>query len=569
MNHKFLLLTVPCALSLAPCIANAGIRVGNLSRNNAQAYQQVNELRYGSVAQPAAAANPIPATAPIPVSDSKMENSIRSGDADAAENMAKLEECSMIYPNGEFAWAAPTLGRGAGGAPTCTAVVEMRAIGMGPNGSDAILARGNLAVGDALDCNISKFPASSYLPAAAEVAFPADMAPTIDDVVAVMNEEQKQNAGIKIVAGVILGGLAGNVTGENAPGSDSILGGGKDKTKNTVVGALGGAALMAGNAYTGKVAGDMILSTGVNAAAGAVVGNVVASGDAALRIEPCTVDGRYMHCLWGYWDQVGNLDDKTAYVSSKNPNVFMVCDSGEDNSITNCNSARLNVDNAIIVGDYADDGATDFKQSNRSTGKKMDIETLFREDPNFASAKYKFCLKDKKMEELSADIECKDIWVKLGGSVQEITKRTPAMVADVRDKTLGWKKSDWSDFLTTYGQNDVYGRSGAGIATNLFAGGEKKLEDISFSPIYQDSEDGGIIDLNNKARTQATLTGAGVGGALGAFSAYQGAQKDIEERWLLAQEEYRGQLAKFYCATGDRYLSSYNSILEIIDINAE
>lgn len=563
MNYKFLLLAMPCALSLVPFAASAGIRVGNLSRNNAQAYQQVNELRNGLATQAAVTVNPKPATAPIPVSDSQMENSIRSGDANSAENMAKLEKCSMIYPDGEFVWGVPTLGRGVGGAPTCTAVVEMRAIGAGPNGTDAILARGNLAVGDMLDCNIFKFPEASYLPAAGEVAFPEDAAPTMDDVIAVMNEEQKQNAGIKIAAGVILGGLGGNITGENAPGSDSLLGGGKDKVKNTVVGALGGAALMAGNAYTGKVAGDMILSTGVNAAAGAVVGNVVASGDSILRIEPCKVDGRDTHCLWGYYDEVGELEQgDVSYVSSKNPNDFKLC-----HSDGRCEYAKLNVNNAYIVGGYADkDG---FKQKNRSTGEDMNIETLFREDPGFSTATEKFCFKNSKMEPYTSVSDCTDMWVKLDGVVQKITKRTPAMVADISDKTFGWKKSDWSDLSKNIGLKMVYGRSGSGVATNLTANGVLRLKDISFTPLYQDSEDGGMIDLNNGARMQATLTGAGVGGAMGAFSAYQGAQKEIEERWLLAQEEYRGQLSKFYCATGTRFLSSYNSTFEIMDISAE
>jgi hypothetical protein len=52
---------------------------------------------------------------------------------------------------------------------------------------------------------------------------------------------------------------------------------------------------------------------------------------------------------------------------------------------------------------------------------------------------------------------------------------------------------------------------------------------------------------------------------MGAFSGYQGAQKDIEERWLLAQEEYRGRLSKIYCATGNRFLSTYNSVIEIVE----
>ena len=371
--------------TLVPCMASAGIRVGNMSRNNAQGYQQVNDMRYNAAANTAsvaAAVNPIPADTPIPVSNAAMSNSIRTGDANAAKNMAKLEQCSMIYPDGEFAWSRPTVGNGAGGASTCTAVVEMRAIGAGLNGSDAILARANLAAGDVVECNISHFPEGAWLPAAGEIEFPADAQPTIDDVIEIMNAEQKQNAGFKIAAGAILGGLGGNMAGAPEPGQDGILGGGKAKTNSTIIGALGGAALMAGNAYTGKVAGDTILSTGVNAAAGAVVGNIVATGDSVLRIEACNVDGRDTQCLWGYLEQYDKLDgDDTPYISAKNPSDFKVCKGTET-----CEYKALNIQNATIAGwtteimvknaDGQDEKQQVFSQTNRSTDKKMDIETI-------------------------------------------------------------------------------------------------------------------------------------------------------------------------------------------------
>ena len=64
--------------------------------------------------------------------------------------------------------------------------------------------------------------------------------------------------------------------------------------------------------------------------------------------------------------------------------------------------------------------------------------------------------------------------------------------------------------------------------------------------MYVDSEDGGIIDLGNKARLKATLTGAGIGGAMGAFVGYQGAQSDIETRWLSEVRAYKDSLQKGY-----------------------
>lgn len=541
--------------ALMPYTASAGIRVGNLSRNNAAAYQQLNELHYG--AQTATTANPIP-----------VANTVQAVDVTTSNTPMKMEKCSMIYPDGEFALARPTLGRGMGGATTCTAVVEMRAIGAGPNGSDAILARANLAAGDAVECNISMFPNATYLPAAGEIEFPADAEPTIDDVIKIMNEEQKQNAGIKIAAGAIIGGLGGNISGRPEPGSDGILGGGKSKTQNTIIGALGGAALMAGNAYTGKVAGDTILSTGVNAAAGAVVGNIVATGDSVLRIEPCTVDGKETKCLWGYVEEHGELGEATPYISNKNPSDFKVYTKTEkqEKSIIyteNCEYKELNITNATITGCDMD------KQKNRSTGEKMDIETLFASKGGFdcADPNKKFCYRDGKM--VNGWTDCVDTWVQLDGTVNVVNNRTPAMVVDIEDKAMGWKKSDWSKFKTQYASREVVGRTGRGVASNLGNGTKKRFlgdVDMNFSPVYQEAEDGAMIDLSNKARMKGTLTGAGVGAGMGAFAGYQGAQKDVEDRWVTAVREYKDSLQKIYCVTGNRFLSYYNDTIIIPDI---
>lgn len=533
--------------ALMPYTAFAGIRVGNLSRNNAAAYQQLNELRYG--AQTATTANPIP-----------VANTVQAVDGTTSNTPMNMEKCSMIYPDGEFALARPTLGRGMGGATTCTAVVEMRAIGAGPNGSDAILARANLAAGDAVECNISMFPNATYLPAAGEIEFPADAEPTIDDVIKIMNAEQKQNAGIKIAAGAIIGGLGGNMAGRPEPGSDGILGGGKAKTNSTIIGALGGAALMAGNAYTGKVAGDTILSAGVNAAAGAVVGNIVATGDSVLRIEECTVDNKETKCLWGYVEEHGDLDG-TSYISAKNPRDFKVCKDDK------CDYKELNITNATIKD--CNDGNN--AQVNRSTGEKMDLETVFTQnDGSFkcANASEKFCYHDGKMEG-NASSDCKDVWILLSGTVNVVTNRTPAMVVDIEDKAMGWKKSDWSKFKTQYASREVVGRTGRGVASNLDNGTKKRFlgdADMNFSPVYQEAEDGAMIDLSNKARMKGTLTGAGVGAGMGAFAGYQGAQKDVEDRWVSAVREYKDSLQKIYCVTGNRFLSYYNDTIIIPDI---
>ena len=193
MNLRFLLLCCPYVFGLVSNSADAAVKIGNLSRaNKAQAYQQVNETRYqadltNQQAMMQAAVATIPQELPVVVSNQELAQQIQSGNPQAAVSMAQLEKCSRIYPNGQFEWSRPTLGRGAGGATTCVAVVEMRAVQAGPNGEDLVVARGNLAAGDFVNCNISAFPQATWLPDAGNVEFPADAEPTRDDVVAVMN----------------------------------------------------------------------------------------------------------------------------------------------------------------------------------------------------------------------------------------------------------------------------------------------------------------------------------------------------------------------------------------------
>ena len=125
---------------------------------------------------------------------------------------------------------------------------------------------------------------------------------------------------------------------------------------------------------------------------------------------------------------------------------------------------------------------------------------------------------------------------------------------------MGYDSKDWTDLkskLKTDGKK-IVGRTGIGIATS------QTFDNIDwFKPVYLDAEDGGIIDLDNKARKKDTLIGAGVGGAMGAFSGYQGAQSDIEERWVSEVRAYKDSLQKIYCATGTRFMSYYNDVVVV------
>lgn len=530
--------------------ADAGVRVGNLSRSYADAYNQVNAQRAQAqyaTQQYQTAANLTESTAetqlPIRVANATLAQQIARGDSSANVGVSNLEACANIYPTGEFAWDRPTLGVGAGGASTCVAVVEMRGYQMGANGEDLVLARANLASGDAVKCNISEFPEASYTVDAMNVVFPADNEPTMDDVIQVMNNEQKQNAGIKIATGVILGGLGGNMAGKNEVGNDSLLGGGKHKTQSTIVGALTGGALMAGNTYAGKVAGDVILSTGVNAAAGGVMGNMVASGDSVLRIEDCKIDGRETSCLWGMIVTNTPLEsNQTAFFNISDGSTTVVCDS----EMKNCQEKELVA--IQLEGDaYA--------------GKSIEeiTEVQFEEIQANADFQYHF-ISDSQGKRIEAGRGTGGVYAKIA-SAGIPDREIAAMIPDVRDKAFGMKKSDWREWKRSHSNAKIYGRSTRGEAYDLPENTEYDIED--FYPMMIDAEDGGIIDLGNKARLKSTLTGAGIGGALGGFVGYQGAQSDVENRWVTAVREYKDSLQKIYCTTGTRFLGYYNDTIII------
>lgn len=544
-----------------PYCADAAMRVGNNSRSYAQAYQQVNSMRNPvQTAQPqtqqmvvVTPSTDVENNLPVRVADEELAQEIATQPTDSAA-YDRLTQCAMIYPNGEFAWDSPTIGSGVGGADTCVAVVELRGYQAGPNGEDLVLARANLAAGDRITCNIGSFPESTMITSAVEsFTFPADRAPTMDDVVAQMNQEQKQNAGMKIVAGALIGGLGGNMSGANDPGNDSLLGTDRGKVQNTVIGALSGAALMAGNAYAGKVAGDTILSAGVNAAAGGVVGNMAASGDSVLRIERCEINGESTTCLWGALVTSTALPvSQTAYYNI-DTGVTYVCDANGNN----CNEQDLV---SIRLTAFPDNTVDELERDQI-------IETINMD----AGKQYFMAIENGKIsivsasDATSANSEYADnidgsrgIFAKIA-SAGTIDQQIPAMI-QMTDKAFGMTSEDWREWKSANGAGQpIYGRSGNGVAYALSEPGDIN----NFYPMMQDATDGSLIDFGNKARLKSTLIGAGVGGALGGFAGYQGAQLDVQNRWVSAVREYEDSLTKVYCVTGDRYLSKYNDAVFI------
>ncbi len=603
------------ALISMPGDSYSAMKINNKSRSYSDAYNQVNEMR-ASVAAPTVASahtddlgvvgktenSSLAVDLPIRVANKTLASQIVRGEGTTV-TVGQLEKCGAVYPNGEFAWDNPNVGARSGTGSQCVAVVEMRGYQMGANGSDLVLARVNVASGDSVKCNISAWPEYSYLPAAGTIEFPNDTEPTVEDVVAVMNQEQKQNAGIKIAAGTVLAAVAGNALGANDVGKDSLFGTNKEKLTSTAIGGLTGAAIMAGNVYGGTVAGDMILSAGINAAAGGLIGNMAASGDSVLKIENCSYksdsdavkgasgkvkvekqestenstdkkiaknpDEVTQKCLWGMlikeaqWNgnHTGSVDQGTTtyFFDIRDEEVYKctlnVTDGVAD--YQDCSIFNKEIANIMPVG-YV--GVKD------ANGEAYDIDKISKEGYSRIETSYIFNSTTKKMESAtgipSATADNRFIVIEKG---QIVDDTIPVLLVGVKDKAFGWKNKDWKeDFLKDQPSDIVIMRRGSDGQPAALSDEEKQYVDIEkFQPMYQDAEDGALIDLGNKARLKGTLIGAGAGGALGAFTAYQGAQSKIQERWVSAVREYRDSLQKVYCTTGDRFLSHYNDTVII------
>ena len=580
------------ALVSVPYSADAAIRVGNPSRNNAAAYQQLNEIRglspNGTVV--------VNKDLPIPVESDAIAELVKSGSENAPVTMSELERCSMIYPSGKFEWVSPTFGPSAGSPATCTAVVEMRTRENTLDGAEIVLARANVAAGDAVLCNISAFPEFSWLDAAGTVTFPADNPPTRAEVVRQMDEEQKGNAVVKIVSSALVGALGGNAMGQNKEGQDGIFGTSKRNWIGTAIGGVGGAAIGVAGTYGGKVGGDIAMSVGMNAMAGAVTGNMMSSGDSVLYIADCTAPtdtsdtnnkGETKKCLYGTLDEFDELDsnDVIFYRFGNDSGATYKCSQTTDKGYHSCEPLfNLNYHNA-----QPDCGNGCYDQNNPRTDKPWIWEDVIKD--NFEKANtsleiYRFkenCVvggenKPNCLEKSNDDMGDKtNKWVKVKNA-RPISKRENVVIYDIgtildtvtsdgkradRGGAFGYSQKRYSNQIegvlrSKWDAEDltVYIRNGATLSE--YNNCVKDNEFNAFTPLYMDSETGAVIDLSNRARLKDTVVGAAAGGALGAYSAYEGAKTEIEDRLNAERRAYKDSLGKFYCTTGDRFLSFYN-----------
>ena len=512
-------------------------------------------------------------TLPVAVDNPEIKQSILDNTSDTV-NADDLERCSMIYPNGLFKWGIPEAGIRKNPISQCVAIVELRNAN-----TNAILAQTTLAAGDMMKCNIDMFPQSGWQPALENTELPADEEPTIEDVEQVMNQEQKQNAGLKIAAAAIISGVAGNMLSPKTAGDTKLLGTSDSQLIGTAISAAAGAGIMAAGTYSGKVAGDTIKSTAVNAATGAVVGNMaggMSGGESTLSIQKCSVkgtnqDGKTTEIANNLYCVAGNIETidtgkeikdykygDNIYLINKNNKVkkctLEKCSSSDkceklqyDDKDYVCKDENVRLLNIFLSKDYA--------WNKRKDKDSMGNLTLYHQNEDTKQF--------TKQEAYNlSDAFNKDYYFLIyNASFSAGTKRHGYAVfsSALPNKLFGYKTTEWEDLVAQY-KPEYYARNYDG---SLGDKEDVKNKNIIFTPLEVDSDDGALVDFSNKGRMKATLSGAAAGGALGGFAGYQGAKQEVQERWVAATREYNDSLTNFYCATGTRFLSSYNSYIEI------
>lgn len=482
---------------------------------------------------------------PVAVEDARLAESIKNHTSNSVTT-DDLEKCSMIYINGVFKWGVPQSGTRQTLQPQCVAVVDLVSAE-----TDEVLATTTLAAGDMMKCNIDVFPQSGYSPKAYEVTLPADNPPTEKDVEKVLNKEQKQNAGFKIAAAAIIGGLAGNALAPKPSGDSKLLGTSKTQLADTAIGALAAGGIMAASSYSGKVAGDTIKSTAVNATAGMLVGNMgagMSDTNSVLATTKCKVKndaGKEVEkdCVIGHFYETSKVNviksgDNKNYYATANGAVVYECNTDG----TSCTMYNTPVHNIC------------FKHKN---GKDCINQTSTNTNAIINNG-VGYWYADGKMTQNPTENQ-QTYYLIQDATTSKDGQMAYAVFDNLQSKVFGYKVSDWDSKLQSKATG-YYQRY-----NNTDSAGDKleTKDGFIFKPSARSSEDGSIIDLSNEARAKATMLGAGAGAALGGFIGYQGAQAEISERLMVALNEYSASLQNFYCKTGKRILALYNDVAEI------
>ena len=557
--------------------ADCAVKTNNSNRSYADAYNQVNALRYQQEYLNATATNATTTSAtanlPVMVSDEKLASAILNNNSETT--VAHLENCAMIYPNGVFRWEIPESGIRRNQTNQCVSVISLI-----DATTNTVLATTTVAAGDAIKCNIDSFPESGMNAIALnKIELPADAAPTMEDVEAVMNEEQKQNAGFKIAAGAIISGVAGNLLAPKEAGDTKMFGTGKSQLIGTAAGAATGAGIMAASSYSGKVAGDTIKSTAVNAASGMIVGNMLAgaSGEnGILVVKKCAIEKtlpefnsgegetsiHYPSISAGEHDcVVGKIAKQGAKLTIDENKLYLVNERGSVKECTKNSDSTYDCNdgpNLLSVSlKYNTSAEKPFEEIFGLDKKNTEVQFLTRYVSDESNPTV-----FKRVESLTENADFAYYEISSAYLVEGSTQHAYLVFeSNIGSKFGGYKTAEIKQVMNAnpsfvYMYRNANGTPGVQI-TNI------KKEDVYFTPSSGSASDGGLVDLSNQARTKGTLVGTAAGGAMGGFAGYQGAKSEITDRWTSAVREYEDSLSNFVCMTGTRYLSKYNDYVEI------
>ncbi len=558
--------------------ADAAVKTKNSNRTNyAGAYNQVAAISQQQIYEQQQVVTGD--NLPVAVDDSNLADAIANNTS--TTTVDDLEKCSMTIIGGNFKWGVPESGRLRNGEPRCLVVVDLREAD-----SQEILATTTLAVGDTMDCNIDSFPKSGWRTSVfreREIELPADNPPTMEDVIAVMNQEQKQNAGAKIVAGALIAGVAGNLLEPKAANDKKTLGVGKSRLISTAVGATAGAGIMAASTYSGKVAGDTIKSTAVNAASGMVVGNMMAgasSGDSVVAITKCSVGegaaATERDCVFGKIETISDDVYKSTqninecfYIINKARSVRQCsqkCECDNSNSCTNSCGERCEKKSDTLVCKPDPISLLQIELAGAPDKSNRSFDNVFKKDGTVNNSSYEDLARyvpDKDIndvqnafKEAGDDTTNNEMFFKIIDAKKGTGKKSAYAVFEsgtAPKKMFGYKISEWDELAksgVTYWNRNSDGSVGDKI--------EFESSKQVFTPLSRDADDGELVDLNNQARLKATLVGAGTGGALGGLSGYEGAKSEVQERYAEELRNYEESLSKFMCSTGNKYITRYN-----------
>ena len=547
---SFLVLSLPMATVGFPySCANAALRIDNSS-----AMQSRAQMNMANQPQPARV-----------VTDNNGTQTVIDD--------AHMNACNSIYHDGKFDWAVPTAGYKAGGPATCVAVVDLVSAKGSTMGGYPVLARAYVAAGDNIKCNVDYF--TDLTSTGMNFEYPADNAPTVEEVQSVMAQENRQHLGFKILGAALVGGIGGNLLADGGSDGDKLVGFSGDKLKGTLIGAAGSAAVMtASSTAKNYKTGSMILSTSVNSVAGAMAGNLNASGDDVLNIRDCpfeSTSGDKVHkCLYGTLSvsdssTIGvSSSDNTIYLYDVNDGSAKSCEkvAEKNDEYTKCRSVSLKE----IKFDCSDDYCQDISDTKKSAEKVA-------KNPSVAKYSYE---KEGNSIKKETNNDCNNktpCFIKIKEA--KLSGKTAAAVIELpdtfQDKVFGYKMSDWRKTLKgELGQSQILALNGKKLCkTGETKDGCDNMASIEdFTPARVSVDDSETIDFANKSRAKSTLVGAGAGAGLGALAGAAGAESEINERWVASMREYEDSLRNVVCMTGNRPLAYYNDIAIIPEMPA-